>query len=167
MGADPWIVTRVDVRKAVVTIAIVVCDAFCRELQHLWRLTREVREAPTVMQSFISQVVVAELSTNPHQLAAEHLGLVIMAVPRCVQIQSPGRLKQLRARVHLSCESLCLLEGRSRIVALRSFLDREGGTELELRIELQPLARFEIGYAICFGERGPKIGDALRECQPF
>jgi hypothetical protein len=83
----------VHVRKLVVAMAIVLFDALCRALKHFFCLAPEIGQTPAMMQGFESQILVADLSADGHQLVASQLGLVEPLIPRRVQIQSPGRLK--------------------------------------------------------------------------
>ncbi len=78
-------------------IAIVVLDAFRRVLEHLRRLPKEVCGTPAVMQGFKLQILVANFPADRRQLFTQDLDLVEPPVPRRIQVQSPGRLKQLRS----------------------------------------------------------------------
>jgi hypothetical protein len=98
-----------DVRKLVMAIAIIVLRAFRRVFEELRRLPEEICRAPTVMQGFKLEILVFKFSAERRQLLTQDLNLVEPPVPRCIDVQSPGRLEQLRPRIHLFGERFCLL----------------------------------------------------------
>src|SRR5713101_6404609 len=110
-------------------IAIVAFQAFRRVIEHLRCLAYEVCETPAVMQRFKFQILVAKISADRQQFLAPRLGLVVSTIPRRVQVQSPGRLKQLWSCIYLFGERFCLLQRRFCLAGLRTLMKDERGTE--------------------------------------
>src|ERR1700684_478971 len=127
-------------------ITIIVRDAFLCVLKQLRRLPEEVCGAPAVMQSFNLEILVVNFLTDRGQLLTENLDLVEPPVPRRVQVQSPGRLKQLWS-------GICLLQRRSCFTCLRPFMNGERGAESQLSIKLEACSQFRVGDALRFRER--------------
>src|SRR3954447_26655774 len=129
MGADSGVMAGKDIGKLVMTIAIVALQAFRRAFEHFRRMPHEIYETPAVMQSFKLQIVVAKVSADRHQFLAPGLGLVESAVAGRIQVQSPGRLKQLRSRIYLFGECSRLLQRGFCLDGLRSLVKDERDTE--------------------------------------
>ena len=83
------------------SIAIIVFNAFRRVFEKLRRFPEEVCGAPAVMQGFNLEILVVNFPTDRRQLLTQDLDLVEPPVPRRIQVQSPGRLKQLWSRIRL------------------------------------------------------------------
>src|ERR1700685_3081711 len=92
-------------------ITIIVRDAFLCVLKQLRRLPEEVCGAPAVMQSFNLEIFVVNFLADRGQLLTENLDLVEPPVPRRVQVQSPGRLKQLWSGICLFGERFAYSSG--------------------------------------------------------
>ena len=53
MGANTRIMSSKDMRKLVVTIAIVALPAFARLFKHLWDVARKICVSPAMVQCFV------------------------------------------------------------------------------------------------------------------
>src|SRR4051795_1841575 len=73
---DPRVMAGKDIGKPVMAIAIIAFHAFRRALEYHRRLAREVCEAPTVVQGFEFEILIAESLADGHQFLAQRPDLV-------------------------------------------------------------------------------------------
>ena len=112
-----------------------------------------------MMQRFELQILITHIPTDREQLLSDHLGLVQSHVSCRVQVQAPRRLKQLRSRICFPGENSCHFQRRPGLVRLRSPIKRERCSKLELRVQFQLRALFQVGDALGLGERRAEIGN--------
>ena len=141
-------------------IAVIVLHAF-RVLDQLRRLPEEICGTPAVMQRFNLKILVVNFPTDRRQLLTQDLDFVEPPVPRRIQIQSTGRLKQLRSWICRFGERFRLLQRRSCFTCLRPFMEGERGAECQLSVKLESCPQFRVGDALRFRERRGKIGHRL------